>query len=131
MKLSEYQQDYYTFTGKLSDISRQLSLAGIAIIWIFKTNIEDKIILDTSLRYAAIFIILSLAADLLQYTYQSVTWSVFYHSKKRNGNSDNDVIPSPEYLNYTSWLLFGTKVVLLIIAYIMIIIFLNHKVITQ
>lgn len=128
MKLSEYQQDYYTFTGKLSDISRQLSLAGIAIIWIFKSTIKDKIILDASLKYAAIFIILGLAADLLQYTYQSITWSVFYHNKKRNGNNDDDIISSPEYLNYTSWILFGAKIILLIIAYIMILIFLNSKV---
>ncbi|MEC3876419.1 hypothetical protein [Chryseobacterium salviniae] len=128
MKLSEYQQDYYTFTGKLSDISRQLSLAGIAIIWIFKTTVKDKIILDASLKYAATFIILSLAADLLQYTYQSITWSVFYYTKKRNGNNDDDIIYSPEYLNYTSWILFSAKIILLIIAYILIIIFLNSKV---
>jgi len=32
MKLSEYKQDFYSFTGKLSDINRQIAFAGIAII---------------------------------------------------------------------------------------------------
>lgn len=131
MKLSEYQTDYYAFTAKLSDITRQLNLAGIAIIWIFKTTSNGRIIIDELLLYAAILIILSLASDLLQYTYQSITWSIFYHIKKKTAQTDDDIIKSPEYLNYLAWILFGIKVTLLIIAYVMILSFLNEKVITQ
>ncbi|WP_330746866.1 hypothetical protein [Chryseobacterium sp. CP-77] len=131
MKLSEYQQDYYTFTGKLSDITRQLSLAGIAIIWIFKTNFKDKIILDESLLYSAILILSSLTSDLFQYTYQSIIWSRFYHKEKKKGKNDDDIVSSPENLNYFSWFLFGLKVILLIIAYIKILIFLNEKITTH
>jgi hypothetical protein len=31
-KLSEFKEDYYFFTGKLSDINRQIAFAGIALI---------------------------------------------------------------------------------------------------
>ena len=37
-KLSEYKNDYYYFTGKLSEINRQIAFAGIALIWIFKNG---------------------------------------------------------------------------------------------
>ena len=36
--LKDYRADFYTFTGKASDITRQLAFAGIALIWIFKTD---------------------------------------------------------------------------------------------
>lgn len=128
MKLSEYQNDYYTFTGKLSDIARQLNFAGIAIIWIFKTNFKEKILFDQSLLISAILIICSLSADLLQYSYQSTTWSIFYHVKKKQGKNDDDIIPTPEYLNYLSWILFVLKIILLVISYIMILVFLSEKI---
>ncbi len=38
MKLSDYRETYYEFSGKLSDVSRQLSFAGIALIWLFKLD---------------------------------------------------------------------------------------------
>jgi hypothetical protein len=42
MKLQDYRNDFYLFSGKASDISRQLAFAAIAIIWIFKrTELQD------------------------------------------------------------------------------------------
>ena len=42
MKLSDYRETYYEFSGKASDVTRQLAFAGIAIVWIFK--IEEYLI---------------------------------------------------------------------------------------
>jgi hypothetical protein len=33
-----YRQDFYDFSGKASDASRQLAFAAIAVIWLFKTD---------------------------------------------------------------------------------------------
>ena len=38
MKLQGYRADFYTYSGKASDLSRQLAFAGIALIWLFKKD---------------------------------------------------------------------------------------------
>jgi len=42
MKLAQARGHYEYFSGKASDISRQLGFAGIALIWVFKTQVEDQ-----------------------------------------------------------------------------------------
>lgn len=120
MKLSEYKEDYYTFTGKLSDINRQIAFAGIAIIWIFKKTTNIEMLIDPQLVLPAVLIVAALAVDMLQYIYQSVTWAIFYTYYKRKGKLEDEVINSPESLNYVSWGLFILKVLLVIIAYCII-----------
>lgn len=120
MKLSEYKEDYYTFTGKLSDINRQIAFAGIAIIWIFKKTTSIEMLIDPQLVLPAVLIIAALAVDILQYIYQSITWAIFYTYYKRKGKLEDEVINSPESLNYASWGLFILKVLLVIIAYCII-----------
>lgn len=116
-KLSEYKEDYYFFTGKLSDINRQIAFAGIAIIWIFKKMDGNSISLDQDLILPAVYFVVSLAFDMIQYIYQSLTWSIFYTYHKRKGKSEDKKIKSPEYLNAPAWLFFAIKVILVILAY--------------
>ena len=40
-KIEDYREDFYFFTGKASEVNRQLAIAGIAVIWIFK-NPENR-----------------------------------------------------------------------------------------
>jgi len=105
-ELSEYKKDYYAFTGKLSDINRQIAFAGIAIIWIFKTSTKTGFKLDDNLIAPAIFIVLGLAFDMFQYIYQSLTWTIFYTFYKRKGVTEDFEVDSPEYLNWISWVFF-------------------------
>lgn len=116
-KLSDYKEDYYLFTGKLSDINRQIAFAGLAIIWIFKKGENSDIQLDIELVKPAIFIVCALAFDIFQYIYQSIIWSLFYTYYNRKHKSEEYKIESPEYLNYPSWFFFFLKVILVLIAY--------------
>lgn len=116
-KLSEFKEDYYLFTGKLSDITRQIAFAGIALIWVFKKGSNSEFQIDNELILPAILIVGALAFDILQYIYQSITWSIFYTYHNRKNKSEDKKIKSPEYLNYPSWALFFIKVVLVLIAY--------------
>ncbi len=131
MKLSEYRDDYYTFTGKLSDINRQLAFAGIALIWIFKQGNGSNVSIEKALLIPAILIVISLAMDMLQYAYQSITWAIFYTYYKGQGKSEDDKIKSSKFLNYPSWVLFTFKVLLTIISYWKICEFLLHKFMNQ
>lgn len=126
-KLYEYKNDYYFFTGKLSDINRQIAFAGIALIWIFRQTNNQGIKIDEKLILPSILIVAALAFDLLQYIYQSITWAIFYTYYKRKWKSEDKKIDSPEYLNYIAWLFFGIKVILVIIAYWEIFGFLINK----
>lgn len=38
MKLKKIQEQYYLQTTRASDVARQLAFAGIAAIWVFKTD---------------------------------------------------------------------------------------------
>ena len=39
MKLKDAREFYYFNSGKTSDLVRQLGLAGIAVVWIFKYDV--------------------------------------------------------------------------------------------
>lgn len=116
-KLSEFKDDYYFFTGKLSDINRQIAFAGIALIWVFKKGDNSEFQIDSELILPAILIVSALACDIFQYIYQSVTWSIFYTYHNRKNKSEDKKIESPECLNYPSWVFFFIKVILVLIAY--------------
>jgi hypothetical protein len=131
MKLSEYKQDYYTFTGKLSDINRQIAFAGIALIWIFKKNDVGNLIICHELVLPAILLAIALGADIMQYIYQSITWAIFYRYYEKRTDNDDAEIFAPSILNYPSWMFFIIKVALVLIAYLFIIDFLIHNTIEK
>jgi len=115
--LKEYRADFYTFTGKASDISRQLAFAGIALIWIFKSEQTGSFAVPRDLLWPGILIIIALAVDLLQYCIAAVIWYFFYRIK------ENAYIGEEEELSHSSWLevpiiiLFWTKVGCVLVAY--------------
>lgn len=77
------RDDYYLFSGKVSDICRQLNFAAIAVIWILKSD-PDKaggIAWADFLLLPLCLSVFSLVTDLAQYIYQTVVWGCFKHTK--------------------------------------------------
>lgn len=66
MELNKYKEASKEYTAQASSIVRQLGLAGIGIIWIFKGD-EGK--LDVFLAWPLFFLSFSLLFDLLQYVF--------------------------------------------------------------
>lgn len=128
MKLSEIRTAYEDLSGKLSDISRQLCFAGFAVIWIYNKS-ENNISVPQELYLPAFLLCLSLFLDIMQYVVSSLSWYIFY-LKKRKGNSNDDdtSVKEPEKLNIVPWILFGLKIIALIIGYFYIGIFLIAKI---
>jgi len=126
-KLSEFKEDYYHFTGKLSDINRQIAFAGVALIWVFKKADELGVHIENDLILPAILIVSALGLDLFQYIYQSIVWSIFYTIQNRKFEDETTEVESPEYLNYISWVFFSIKVLLVLIAYVNIFLYLLEK----
>ena len=120
MKLSEIRVAYEELSGKLSEINRQLCFAGFAVIWIFNKS-ENDISVPIELYYPALFFILSLSADILQYIFSSIIWYCYYILKRKKGEEDSTIeINEPEYLNIPAWLFFFLKIVFLVIGYFLL-----------
>jgi hypothetical protein len=88
MNLRELNELVTSRTAKLGDITRQLALAGIAIIWIFKKDIEGQPAIPRDLFTPGIFIVGSLGLDLLQYALASAFWSRYRSIKEKEFKKD-------------------------------------------
>ena len=99
MKLEYYKSEYSAFSGLASSTSRQLALAGIALIWVFKTQGQAGYKLPNELLLPVICLIVSLGSDLLQYVSGSIIWGSFHrhHEKKRKSITDAPEIEAPFY----------------------------------
>lgn len=54
MQLKDTRESYQFFSGKASEIVRQLGFAGIAVIWVFKVTVGDRQIVPPELLPAGI-----------------------------------------------------------------------------
>ncbi len=125
MKLQEYRETFYSFSGKASDISRQLAFAAIAIIWLFKKDTPaGQITVPPDLVLPGILTVAALTADLLQYSLGSLIWHHHYRSLEKRS------VPETADTQHSPWLerpitgLFVIKVILVILAYCLIFVFL-------
>jgi hypothetical protein len=127
MKMAEgYWQDFYEFSGKASEVSRQLSFAAIALIWLFKTDTPTgQLAIPHDLILPGVLIVAALAADLLQYITAALIWrfyAFYLESKHIRGVERHN-----KWLERPIFVLFGIKIVLVIWAYVLILLFLIRK----
>lgn len=122
MKLSKYKEDYYFFTGKVSDIVRQLAFAGIAVIWVFKQDSKPLPKIPDAMLLPLALLVLALAADLLQYSIAALIWGRFhrYHEKELIDKTEDPDLTAPGYYNWPALFLIFMKSTLVVIAYILL-----------
>jgi len=121
-KLSEYMEDYYEFSGKASEASRNLAFAGIALIWIFKVeapsipHIPDRLVLPAAL------LAIALACDLLQYVSATAIWGCFqwYHERRIGNTSRDPELDAPAFLKWPQFIFFVFKLMCVLLAYLLI-----------
>ena len=123
MKLRDYRETYYEFSGTASELSRKLSFAGIAIIWIFKLDSKPVPIIPEELFLPLALLTVTLFLDLLQYMAASFIWGIFqwYQEKKLSNIEDDPKLSAPTYFKWPQVACFVLKLIVLIIAYILII----------
>lgn len=119
MKLKELRENYQNATTRASDLARSTNYSLIAIIWILCGQN-----LDTMGDYNRIlfFLVLSLAADYLQYLFRSLVMGCIYAMRELkvttngNVNDDAEVKDYPEFLRWTTWILYITKYIFTLLA---------------
>ena len=115
--------DYYT--GKASEINRQLSLAGLAVIWVFKTDTGGRQIVPDDLFLPGLLLVVGLALDLLHYVVMGELWERYTKRKDDRGEKEFRV---PKILNWPGDAFYYLKIVSVLVAYYFLIDFLWSKV---
>jgi hypothetical protein len=112
MRLSDYRDHYYEFSGKASDVARSLAFAGIAVIWVFKKG-SDTPRLPRELLVPTTLLVFALACDLLQYVAQTVMWGTFQWCKERElaDKTQDPELDAPARLKWPGMVFFVLKLI--------------------
>jgi hypothetical protein len=125
MKLETVREAYQDFSGKASEIARYMGYAGLAVIWIFTTELPaNRGRVPTTLIPAAIAIVLGLALDFLQYAYGAAIWGWYGRKKEIARTPPNKEFEAPAWYNWPTDILFWSKLVVMAVAYAFILAFL-------
>jgi hypothetical protein len=125
VKLEDVREIFYFNTGKVSDIVRQIGLAGLAVIWVFRTQANGAQVIPRQLFLAGTLILLSLSADLLQYASATLIWDKLNRRKEqeltKKARPEEQDFEAPENINFWPDTLFRVKFVLIVAAYVVLI----------
>lgn len=127
MKLSNYNKKADEYTAKASDIIRQMLLGAIALIWLFKEINNGISRIDYFLLFPLITVSLGLICDLLQYVVGGKVWKDFFIQKEKEHRNTNDPDPdikAPRKYNAPVYVLYMSKVVLMVSTYLLIVYYL-------
>jgi hypothetical protein len=121
--LKEARQAYYDFSATASELTRKLGFAGIAIIWVFRTDdpVTGATSLSDGLLRAGVLLAISLGLDLLHYFVAGSMWGIYSRHKERLlGPRSRIRFNSPRWINWPGIVLWVLKVVVLLAAYVLL-----------
>jgi hypothetical protein len=125
MKLSEYLDVYYKFSEKTSDLARKAAFAGIALVWVFKTDGRTVAAVPQQLILPTAMFALALCFDLLQYTIATCIWGVFHwrHEKMLSSSSDDPDLEHSPWLPRGIMVFFVLKLLCVAVGYSAVVLF--------
>lgn len=126
MKVADAKDNYYYQSGKASDIARQLCLAGIAVVWIFRTDISGSPHVPAELMPVAAWLVVALALDFIQYVTASAIWGIYHRCSEMTHNEDEE-FTAPPIINWPALFFFWAKFLATIYAYVRLLEFLFAK----
>ena len=118
MTLDDAREAYYQHTGRASDVLRQLGVAGIGVIWVFKAEVNGMASIPRPLLLPALLLVAGLFLDLLQYVLASAVWGSFARLREREGTGPGESIVAPPWLNWPALVCYWGKVLLILAAYV-------------
>lgn len=128
MNLKFAQDRYSYYSGKLSDIVRQLGFAGIALVWLFRSEVAGQWYVSAPLVLVATVLVAALALDFLQYVSGALAWGIFHRQKEKAKTKHDEEFEAPRWINWPAICFFWAKVSAIAIAYALMFRFLALKV---
>ncbi len=117
IKLSELRNEFYEYSKKTSELFRNLSLAGIAIIWIFKKDSiaasEYIINLPIELLLGLKYFISALAIDFLHAFVPSIILGIRSELEDFKKTNDQKEIELSFNWAFPTWIFFLAKISLM------------------
>jgi hypothetical protein len=128
--LKDIGDRYSQSTTKGSDVNRQIDLAGLALIWIFKAT-DNRV--PAELFLPGLLLVTALGLDLFQYLLAAATHFVYYlvyEKQKRGGviNDDTD-ITMPNWTIFSVDMVFFAKVILTCTAYFFLFSYIQDRIV--
>lgn len=131
VSLKQWLSKFYELTEKIHEITRNLSYAGIALIWIFKNTNDNQILqakdlIPQELDTALILIVCCLSLDYFTYIWKAVNIYIKFrvteikYNKGKFLKKDIEDVKMHPYIEIGSWIFFILKVGFIIAAYIFI-----------
>ena len=119
MKLKDTLGYYEYFSGKASELARQLGLAGIAILWVFAiTHPEGNKTFPPEFSRTLFLLVLGLAFDFLQYVSGALIWGAYNRYKEHQDTGSDEEFLAPQQLNWPTLFFFWFKICTMIVAYL-------------
>lgn len=126
MNLEEARQHYYSHSGSLSAVNRQLCFAGVAVVWVFSIEGANG---DHSLPAELFFplgcFVLGLAFDLSQYIVASASWGIYQRYKEKTGIGEDEQFGVPREINWVPNVFFWLKSTATLTGYVSLLSLLN------
>jgi len=117
MKLGDIRDAYEALSAKASEIVRQLSLAGVALVWLFRSGRPGSPEVALPLVRGALFFFLALVLDFLQYLSGTMIWHVYFRRKENQGVKLEDEVSAAVQLSWPTWIIFYAKSLTVLFAY--------------
>lgn len=120
MKLAEARKAYYDFSGKASDIARQLCFAALALVWLSAVQGAGGSGLGLDVTLVTGLVVASLLLDLLQYLYGSTAWGLLHRVKRASGVREDQEFRVSAKINWPTNALFWLKLLPVFAAYLVL-----------
>lgn len=120
MKLADCRTAREDLSSKASEITRKLGFAGIAVIWIFKTEQGANFVVPPDLVLPGLLIIIGLTLDFLQYVVGNYIWAFYHWHRERAGTKESENFLAPPKINWPTNFFFAAKIATMIAAYVLL-----------
>jgi hypothetical protein len=127
VKLKDARDNYYFYSGKTSDILRQMALAGVALAWIFKHDVNGTPVIPAGLLAPTFLVVLTLVFDFAQYISGTIAWGTYNRYKEKKVGEEAEFL-APAMINWPALAFFVLKAGALVIAYVLLLGFLRGQV---
>lgn len=115
MNQEKLKEVYAEFSKYSSSSVRTLALGGIGLIWTFKLPETASSVLPNGLYFPGMLLALTLAIDHIHYLVGTVSYGYLYRYRNKRSIPEGDI---SDFLSVLIWILFGSKHITLISAYI-------------
>jgi hypothetical protein len=125
--LSAYQE----YSKRTSENVRQLALAALAVVWLFRpAEVAGAWHWPRPLIAAGAFATIALTCDFVHYLWNTIAWGWFHRRKEKEGVPLGGLVLAPRHINRPGAVFFALKTTALCAAYGFLLYVVAHRLTT-